>query len=93
MNITLIEQGATARQAFVRGFMKGLAAPMMLFAANRAVITPAELAPLPEVQTVRLPSSLTSMTDLQRIGRDFAVVIGRYEQEVAQRAAVSNQSD
>lgn len=91
MNITLVSHDDSSRQAFIRGLLKGLASPVMLFAANKAVLRPVELPPLPQVQPIRLPESLTSRTDLQRIGADFWSAVRRYEQEGPQHSAVDDQ--
>jgi hypothetical protein len=89
MSITLLDHRATPRQAFVRGLLKGLAAPVMLFAANRAQIAVEELPPLPRIEPVLLPTSISSMTDMQRIGQDFWTVIRRYEQEDSEQPTVT----
>lgn len=93
MVITLINHSDSPRQAFTRGLWKGMAAPLMLFAANRAAVEPVELAPLPQVQPVRLPESLRTMTDMERIAADFWAVVRRYEQEGAEQPALGNQAD
>lgn len=92
MVITLIQQGESRRQTFKRGLWKGLASPLMLFASNRASLDSVQLAPLPRVEPVRLPASLTTMTDLQRIGADFSAAVRRYEQAGTQHPAVGDQA-
>lgn len=75
----------------MRGFLKGLAAPLMLFAANRAPMRLVELPPLPPIQPVRLPESLTMKSDMDRLGLDFWAAVRRHEQTHAQSAAVNAQ--
>lgn len=76
----------------MRGFFKGLAAPVMLFAANRAQISVEDLPPLPLIEPIPLPASISTMTDMQRIGQDFWAAIRRYEQEDPQRPAFVDKS-
>lgn len=92
MVINLIELSDTPRQAFTRGVCKGAAAPLMLFAANRAMVHLVELPALPRVDKVQLPHSLRCMTDLQRIGADFSAAVRRYEQADAQQPSIGNQA-
>lgn len=93
MVITLINHSDSPQQAFRRGLWKGMAAPLMLFAANRAPIEPVELAPLPPIRRVQLPESLTSMSDMGRIASDFWTVVRRYEQEGAEQPTLGSQTD
>ena len=92
MVIALIKHSDSPRQAFLRGLWKGAASPLMLFAANQAIAQPLELPPLPRVDPVRLPKSLTTMTDLQRIGADFSAAVRRYDQADAQQPSVGDQA-
>lgn len=92
MNVTLVIQDESAPQAFVRGMLKGLAAPLMLFAANKAELTPGALPPLPEIAPVELPQSLTTTSDLERIGADFWSAVRRYEQEGPQHSTIGSQA-
>lgn len=93
MVITLINHSDSQQQAFMRGLWKGMAAPLMLFAANHAAVEPVELAPLPPVKPVRLPESFTTMTDMERIAVDFWTVVRRHEQADPQHSAVFSQAD
>lgn len=72
--MVIIDFSETKKQAFVRGFQKGLAAPVMLFGDFKAPQTP-------EVKQITVPSisdkeSLNS--DWEKIGGDFNRVISRY---------------
>lgn len=75
--MVIIDFADTSKQAFVRGFRKGMAAPVMLFGSFEAP-------PLPEVKQVTVPSisdeqSLNS--DWNKIGADFNNVIEKYGAE------------
>ena len=87
MPVVLIDFNDTPRQAFKRGLAKGMAAPLMLFAANQADLEPPEPVSIPKVPAVRVPDSLVRMTDMQRLGVDFNAAVGRYEQEIGETAA------
>lgn len=94
MNITLVRLGDSPRQAFVRGLWKGMAAPLMLFGANRAALAPlGELPPVPRVDPITLPERITALTDLERIGLDFWAAVRRHEQENAQQPADRHQGE
>lgn len=93
MVINLINHSDSPQQAFTRGLWKGLASPLMLFAANHAPAVPVGMAPLPPARRVQLPKSLTSMSDMERIASDFWTVVRRYEQEGAQQPALGSQAD
>lgn len=91
MNSTLVKSGDSSRKAFVHGFFKGLASPLMLFASNRAHFSAVDLPPLPQIQPIRLPRSITTMTDMERIGLDFWAAVRRHEQEGAQQSTAEPQ--
>ncbi len=93
MSITLLGNDSSSKQVFAHGFLKGLASPLMLFAANRSLLTLPELPPLPAIEPVRVPTSHTTMTDLQRLACDFHVALRRYDQEESRRATLSPAAD
>ncbi len=72
--MVIIDFSDTSKQAFSRGFQKGLAAPVMLFDSFDAP-------PLPEVQQIAAPSISDEQAlnnDWNKIGADFNKVISRH---------------
>lgn len=72
--MVIIDFSDTKKQAFIRGFSKGMAAPVMLFGSFDA---PA----LPEVKQVTVPSISDEQAlnnDWNKIGTDFNKVITRH---------------
>ena len=74
--VTIIDFNTTSRQAFKHGFIKGLAAPVMLF-GNFAAPT------LPIIPAIQLDFNQQNAfdKDWQEIGKDFRKVIANYESE------------
>lgn len=82
MAVILIDFDETPRQALKRGLVKGMAAPFMLFAGNRAELVQAQAVAIPKVAPVRPSEALLKMSDLERLGLDVNGAVNRYEQEV-----------
>jgi len=77
--MVIIDFTETKKQAFIRGFHKGLAAPSMLFEQYSAP-------QLPEVKQISLPTINENQalnSDWEKIGSDFKHVIVTYGTEAA----------
>ncbi len=75
--MVVLDFSDTRKQAFVRGFSKGMAAPMMLFGQFT-------VPPLPEVKQIIPPSISDEQAlenDWKAIGADFNNVIAKYGKE------------
>lgn len=92
MAVTLIDFDETPRQALRRGLAKGMAAPFMLFAANRAELAPVEAIAIPKVAAVRPSETLQKLSDLERLGLDVNGAVDRYEQEDGAKPARGSQA-
>lgn len=94
MELKLINLSSSPRKAFAHGLLKGLAAPVMLFASNRANVEILPLPELPRVPQVQVPESIRTMTDMQRLGADFHAVVLRYEAaSPSEQSAWAHQGD
>jgi hypothetical protein len=78
----LIDFQQSPRRAFLHGFLKGLAAPVMLFHAEAPLALPS-ITPLP----VRRVSDAEALAgDWRRVGADLGAVIARHGQGTPQDA-------
>jgi len=73
----LIDFTRTAKQAFAHGFLKGLAAPVMLRHIETMAPVKARVIRVPGPATVQ--DALTQ--DWRRVGEDICAAIERYEKE------------
>jgi hypothetical protein len=75
--MVIIDFSDTKKQAFVRGFSKGISAPLMVFGQFTAPS-------LPEIKQI-IPPSLTDeealSNDWKVIGEDFYKVIAKYGED------------
>lgn len=76
---TIIDFNGTKREAFVRGFLKGLAAPVALFSTH----TPPEVPQVPMIEPPSHPNGDAGAlaSDWARIGHSLQMAVGRYEQQ------------
>ena len=75
--MVIIDFSNTSKQAFMHGFSKGLAAPVMLFGQFTAP-------PLRDIKQITSPSLSDEMAlfnDWKTIGADFNNVIAKYGKE------------
>lgn len=75
--MVIIDFKNTKKQAFARGFAKGMAAPLMLFGEFAAP-------PLPEINQINPPQLSDAQAlegDWKAIGMDFNNVIARHGKE------------
>jgi hypothetical protein len=71
----LLNLSALPRQAFMHGFLKGLAAPIMIFSDWRAP----DLPTIPAVEAPRaVPTQQVLAADWHRIGADLANVVSAH---------------
>ena len=73
---SLVDPTATKKDAFIRGFWKGMAAPMMLFGSFSlpAEARPIEFQPLPRRQA-------PEMSDWARVGQQLRSALKQYRSE------------